>query len=153
MKGYDLITSDGSKAGHVVGTRDDALIVEHGTLRKARHLVPWTFVEVDDANEVVRASITKDIVETSPKLDGAEVDERAVAEHYGLAGGFAQPETEGYGDLLPDDPGVSAEQDARHLGLKTPEQERLEVQQGVEAGDREPPSPGLLGEHVREDRR
>jgi len=152
MEGYDVVTSDGSKAGRVVGTRGDALVVEHGTLRKARHVLPRTFVEVDDANEVVRASITKDVLETSPKLDGGDVDDRAVAEHYGLAGGFAQPETEGYGDVVPDDPGVSAEQEALHLGLKTPEQERLEVQKGVDAGDREPPSPGLLGERTPENR-
>ena len=147
MEGYEVITSDGSRAGHVVGKRGDSLIVEHGTLRKSRHLLPRTFVEVDESEQVVRASITKEVLESSPKLDGDEVDERAVAEHYGLASGFEAPETKGYGELLPDDPGLSAEQEELRLGLKTAEQERLEVMRGK---DDEPPSPGLLGDRTRD---
>src|SRR5207244_11754660 len=115
MKGYEVVTSDGAKAGHVVGTSGDSLIVEHGTLRKSRHLLPRTFVEVDESEHVVRASITKDVLESSPKLDGDEVDDHAVAEHYALASGFDTPETQGAGELLPDDPGLSAEQAVRRL--------------------------------------
>jgi len=62
VEGYDVITSDDSKAGHVVGTRGDDLVVEHGTLRKTRQLLPRTFVEVDDSAKVVRATITKDVL-------------------------------------------------------------------------------------------
>jgi hypothetical protein len=149
MEGYEVITSDGARAGHVVGTRGDSLIVEHGALRKSRHLLPRTFVEVDESERVVRASITKDVLEESPKLDGNDVDERAVAEHYGLAAGFEAPETEGYGDLLPDDPGLSAEQEELRLGRKTAEQERLDVLEGHGAEANEPSSPGLLGERKR----
>jgi hypothetical protein len=149
MEGYDVITSDDSKAGHVVGTRGDNLVVEHGTLRKTRQLLPRTFVEVDDSARVVRATITKDVLESSPKLDDGEVDERAVAEHYGLASGFDAPETEGYGEVLPDDPGRSAEHDELSLGLRTAEQERLDVLEGRETEEREPDSPGLLGERKR----
>src|SRR5438874_1915808 len=146
MEGYEVLTSDGAKAGHVVGTRADSLIVEHGTLRKSRHLLPRVFVEVDDSAHVVRASITKDILEASPKLDGDAVDEHAVAQHYGLAAGFAGPETKGAGELLPDDPALSAEQEELRLGLKTPEQERLDILEGRDTEAHEPGSPGLLGE-------
>jgi hypothetical protein len=146
MEGYEVITSDDSSAGHVVGTKGDALIVEHGTLRKSRHLLPKKFVEVDESERVVRATVTKDIVESSPKLDGDTVDERAVAQHYGLAGGYEAPETEGYGDVLPDDPARSAEEDEQRLGLQTAEQERLKVQQPDPSADRGPESPGLLGD-------
>ena len=149
MKGYEVVTSDGAKAGHVVGTRGDSLIVEHGTLRKSRHLLPRVFVEADESEHVVRASITKDILEESPKLDGVAVDEHAVAEHYGLAAGFADPETKGAGELLPDDPALSAEQEDLRLGLKTPEQERLDVLEGHDTESHEPGSPGLLGERKR----
>ncbi|HEX6699424.1 MAG TPA: hypothetical protein VF101_01705 [Gaiellaceae bacterium] len=102
---------------------------------------------MNDARRVVCASITKDILETSPKLENGDVDERAVAEHYGLASGFAEPETQGSGELLPDDPGLSAEQEELRLGLKTSEQERLDVLEGK--GADEPSSPGLLGERRR----
>jgi hypothetical protein len=147
VEGYDVITSDGSKAGRVVGTHGDSLVVEQGTLRKTRHLLPKTFTEVDEAENVVRATLTKDVIEDSPKLDGDDVDERAVAEHYGLASGFAAPETEGYGDVRADDPGRSAEQDELRLGIETAEQERVDVQTGGgEARDHDPPSPGLLGD-------
>jgi hypothetical protein len=146
MEGYEVITSDDHKAGHVVGTHGTNLVVEHGTLRKSRHLLPRTFVEVDDSARVVRTTITKEILEESPKLHGDEIDERAVAEHYGLAAGIDAPETEGYGELLPDDPGLSAEQDELHLGRRTAEEQRLDVLEGRDTEAHEPDSPGLLGE-------
>ena len=146
MEGYEVITSDDHKAGHVVGTRGNNLIVEHGTLRKSRHLLPQVFLEVDDSAQVVRATITKDILQESPKLHGDEIDEHEVARHYGLAAGIEDPETEGYGELLPDDPGVSAEQEELHLGLRTAEQQRLDVLEGRDTEAHEPDSPGLLGE-------
>ena len=150
MIGYEVITSDGSKVGCVVGTRGDNLVVEHGTLRKSRQLLPRKFVEIDESEQVVRASISKNVLVDSPKLDGDEIDERAVAEHYGLAAAYADPETQGDGELLPDDPALSAEQEDLRLGLKTPEQERLDVLEGRGTEDREPPSPGLLGERRKE---
>src|ERR687886_754089 len=67
VEGYDVITSDEHKLGHVVGTIGDNVIVEHGTLRKTKHAVPRAFVHADDAEEVVRLTITKELVEESPK--------------------------------------------------------------------------------------
>ena len=142
MEGYDVITSDEHKLGHVVGTMGDNVIVEHGTLRKTKHAVPKTFAHVDDGEKVVRLTVSKEIVEESPKLNGDEPDERAIAEHYGLAAGYDAPETEGDGELLPDDPAWSAEEQELRTGLPTAEQERLRAKEG----DVTPESPGLLGE-------
>lgn len=142
MEGYDVITSDEHKLGHVVGTMGDNVVVEHGTLRKTKHAVPKTFAHVDDGEKLVRLTVSKEIVEESPKLNGDEPDERAIAEHYGLAAGYDAPETEGDGELLPDDPAWSAEEQELRTGLPTAEQERLRAKEG----DVTPESPGLLGE-------
>jgi len=142
VEGYDVITSDEHKLGHVVGTMGDNVVVEHGTLRKTKHAVPKTFAHVDDGEKLVRLTVSKEIVEESPKLNGDEPDERAIAEHYGLAAGYDAPETEGDGELLPDDPAWSAEEQELRTGLPTAEQERLRAKEG----DVTPESPGLLGE-------
>jgi hypothetical protein len=146
VEGYDVITSDEHKLGHVVGTMGDNVVVEHGTLRKSKHLVPKTFAHVDEGARVVRLTIPKDIVEESPKLNGDEPDEHAVAAYYGLAEAEEAPETEGYGDLLPDDPARTAEDDARRAGIPTATEERLDVRRDDDpALEQGTTSPGLLG--------
>jgi hypothetical protein len=148
VEGYDVITSDEHKLGHVVGTRGDYVVVEHGTLRKSKHLVPKTYAHANDGERVVRLTVPKDIVCQSPKLNGGEPDEQAVALYYGLAEGEPAPETEGYGDLLPDDPAETAEDDARRAGIPTATEERLDVQTGGDPLEQGPTSPGLLGERT-----
>ena len=146
MEGYDVITSDECKLGHVVGTRGDYVVIEHGTLRKSKHLVPKTFAHADDGERVVRLTVSKEIVEKSPKANGNEQDEQAAAVHYGLAEGEPAPETEGYGELLPDDPAETAEDDARRAGIPTATEERLDVRTGGDpALEQGTTSPGLLG--------
>ena len=130
MEGFEVVTSDDCKIGHVVEVRDGHLIVEHGLLKKTCHAVPETFAHEDPANNTVRLSVSKAIVETSPKLENGTFDTEAVAEHFGLAEGFVAPETEGYGELLPDDPGVSADQDAFRAGRQPADQERAEIREG-----------------------
>lgn len=144
MEGYDVITSDEHKLGHVVGTIGDNVVIEHGTLRKTKHAVPKTFVHADDGEQVVRLTVSKEFVEESPKLNGGEPDERAIAEHYGLAEGYDEPETLGDGELLRDDPAWSAEEQELRTGVPTAEQERLRAREG----DVTPESPGLLGERT-----
>ena len=61
MEGFEVITSDDAKAGRVVDVRGDNLIVEHGTIFKSRHAVPQTFAHVDEAERVVRVSVSKQI--------------------------------------------------------------------------------------------
>jgi hypothetical protein len=148
MEGYDVITSDDAKAGHVVEVRDDNLIVEHGTLFKSRHALPRTFVAVDDTDRVVRASVPKDILESSPKVEDGRIDERAVAEHYGLASGYQAPPTEGYGDVVADDPAFGPDRDAHSAGMERAEEQRARIRERGEPGSGpldSISSPGLTG--------
>jgi hypothetical protein len=151
MEGYDVITSDDCKLGHVAGNIGDNLVVEHGTIRKTKHLVPKAFAHVDESEKLVRLTVSKEIVESSPRVNGDRYDEQAVAEHYGLASAFEDPETEGYGETLPDDPGRTAEEDARRAGIRTAPEERLDVQTGDDpAAQQQTTSPGLLGDRTPE---
>jgi hypothetical protein len=130
MEGYEVISSDDHKLGEVVEVKGDNLIVERGLLRKSRHAIPKVFAEPDGSEKVVRLTITEDVVGTSPKLDNGEVDQRAVAEHYGLAAGDPAPETEGYGELLPDDPARSAEEQELRSGMEPAAQQRANLREG-----------------------
>ena len=152
MEGYDVVTSDDCKYGQVVGVQEGHLIVEHGTLRKSRHAVPETFANADESEHVVHLTVSKEILDGSPKLENGTIDRQAVAEHYGLAESTAAPETEGYGDMLPDDPATSADTDAIAAGRETADQQRAEIREGgIGPGGEEElgASPGLLGDRVR----
>jgi hypothetical protein len=130
MEGYDVITSDEQKAGRVVEEKGDNLIVEHGLLRKTRHAVPKVFAEADDSERVVRLTVSNEIVDASPEVEDGSVDQRAVAEHYGLASGQPAPETEGYGELTPDDPARSAEQEELRTGVEPAASRRARIREG-----------------------
>ena len=130
MEGYEVITSDDRKAGHVVEVKGDNLIIEHGLVLKKRHAVPKVLAHADDAENVVRLSVSSDLVDASPKVDDGQVDQRAVAEHYGLAAGEPAPETEGYGDVLPDDPAWSAEQEELRTGVEPAAERRARIREG-----------------------
>ena len=152
MEGYDVVTSDDCKYGQVVGVQEGHLIVEHGTLRKSRHAVPETFANADESEHVVHLTVSKEILDGSPKLENGAIDRQAVAEHFGLAESTAAPETEGYGDVLPDDPATSADTDAIAAGRETADQQRAEIREGgIGPGGEEElgASPGLLGDRVR----
>jgi hypothetical protein len=95
MEGYEVITSDEKNLGEVVDVKGENLIVERGLLRKSRHAIPKVFAEEDTSEKVVRLTVSEELVDNSPKLEDDEVDERAVAEHYGLAAGDPAPETQG----------------------------------------------------------
>jgi hypothetical protein len=130
VDGYDVIGSDEAKVGEVVAVEDDLLIVESGLLRKSRHAVPRAFAEADERERVVRLSVTKELVEDSPRVSNGEVDRRAVAQHYGLAEGEPAPETRGYGELAPDDPAWSAEYEARRSGVEPDPERRAKIREG-----------------------
>src|SRR5262245_23211337 len=103
VEGYEVVTFDDHRVGHVVDRQDGLLIVEHGTLHKVRHAVPEAFVEVDDEGQLVRTTLSKQMVEDSPKVLALR---REIAAYYGLASGHRHPETEGAGALEPDDPAL-----------------------------------------------
>jgi hypothetical protein len=90
MEGFEVVTSDDSKIGHVVEVRERHLIVEHGLLKKTRHAVPEELAHTSDDEQIVRLSVSKEIVESSPKLDNGSIDTQAVAEHFGLVEGADQ---------------------------------------------------------------
>ena len=148
MEGYEVFTSEDSKAGRVVEVQGENLIVEHGTIFKSRHALPRTFVEVHDDERVVRASVSKEILESSPKVENGDLDARAVAEHYGLAEGHEAPPSEGYGETTADDPAFGAERDRQRAGMAATEEERARIRSGTAEG--EGPldsisSPGITG--------
>jgi hypothetical protein len=92
---------------------------------------------VDESEQVVRLSVSSELVDASPKVDDGQVDQRAVAEHYGLAAGDPAPETEGYGDVLPDDPARSAEQQELRTGVEPAAAHRARMREGdMEPGPR-----------------
>ena len=146
MQGYDLMTVDDDKVGRVCDDAGDYVIVEHGLL-KTKHAVPRTFVEIDDDAKVARTTLSKQLVHESPKVHDGDYDRQAVAEHYGLAEGDEDALTRGYGDVLPDDPARTAEQDAVAAGID-PISERVAVREQLSSHGTETPSydsPSLTG--------
>jgi hypothetical protein len=145
MEGYDVLTVDDDKVGHVIEEDGDFLIVEHGLL-KTKHALPRTFVEVEADAKIVRTTLSKQLIHDSPKA-GDDYDRHEIAEYYGLAEGYDDPVTRGAGDMLPDDPARSAEEDAVRAGID-PIQERVNVHKGMTSGhgdlDRSN-SPGITG--------
>jgi hypothetical protein len=130
MDGYEVIGNDDGKVGEVVAVEGDLLIVERGLLRKSRHAVPQTFAHADDDEHVVRLSVSKELVEDSPPVGDDGLDRKAVAEHYGLAEGYDAPETDGDGDLRPDDPAWSAEVESRRSGIEATPERRARIREG-----------------------
>ena len=128
-----MIAADDAKAGQIVAVDGDLLIVERGHLRKSRHAIPVAFAHVDDGEQVVRLSITKELLEDSPAVEEDELDREAVALHYGLAGGHDDPETEGYGEVTPDDPAWSSEHQAARDGVEPATQHRARMREGETA--------------------
>jgi hypothetical protein len=85
MHGYEVVTHDDEKVvGHVVDKVGRNYIVEQGLLRKTKHAVPEDFARLDEAGERLVLTVPKELVDDSPTVNG-DVDENAVAAHYGLA--------------------------------------------------------------------
>lgn len=150
MEGFEVVTSDDCKLGHVVAVQDGHLVIEHGLLKKTKHAVPETFAYPDAGEKTVRLSVSKEIVESSPKLENGSIDTQAVAEHFGLAQGTAAPDTEGYGETLPDDPARTADQDLMRAGGEPADQQRAKTREGGLEPDRETESatPGYLSDRA-----
>ena len=131
MTGYEVVTTDDHKIGSVVDAQGDYLIVESGTLRKHRHALPKAFAHPVDADQLVRVTVSKELVDDSPRVDdGLEAVELEVARHYGLASGYEHPETEGAGDILPSDPAESASVDGLRHGVVPADETRAEIREG-----------------------
>jgi hypothetical protein len=128
VEGYEVVGSDDGKLGHVVEIDGDFLIAEEGTLRKKRHAIPKAFAHPDDGEQVVRLTVSKELVEDSPTFKEGELDRQAAAAHYGL--------DESYDELEPNDPAVSAEQEGLRSGVEPAAQQRVASREGQEPGVR-----------------
>lgn len=84
MSGQDVVTADGRKLGHVVADDEEFTVIEHGHLRKSRHAIPHELLH--EAEGELRATVSKEVVESSPAAAGEEFDRQAVLVHYGLVG-------------------------------------------------------------------
>jgi hypothetical protein len=82
MEGQDVLTSDDHKLGTVVAERDGFVILESGHLFKSRHAVPTEFLHEHEG--VLRATVGKEVVADSPKVDDDAFDADEVRMHYGL---------------------------------------------------------------------
>jgi hypothetical protein len=132
MDDFEVIDNDNHNVGHVVGEEADSIIVERGHLRKHRHAVPRTFVVVDEDARVVRTTVSKELIEDSPEVNDDGVDERAIAAYYGLAGGYEQPDTLGYGEVAADETAISADLQTRRAGIIPPEEKRARMREGLD---------------------
>ena len=131
MQGFDVVTVDDEKVGSVAGESGDYLVIEHGLIRKSKRALPREFAHVDDGEQVVRITVGKEIFLGSPEVDG-ELDERAVAEYYGLAQSATAPAR-------------SAEEQAYGAGVETAAQERARIREGEPEIEE---SPAMLGDRT-----
>ncbi|HWJ32541.1 MAG TPA: hypothetical protein VNR59_09395, partial [Gaiellaceae bacterium] len=86
MDRQTVVTSDDHKLGTVVEERDNCVIIETGHVFKTKHAIPREFLHEGDGE--LRATVTKDVVDDSPKVDLENWDCSAVRLHYGLDGPF-----------------------------------------------------------------
>ena len=133
MDGYKLVTADDKELGEIVGRLGDSVVVEHGLLRKSRHAIPLAFADAHDDEQIVRTTLSKEMIESSPKIDDdGDVDETQIAAYYGLADTTADPGTLGY-----DEPATTRDEEER-----APLRDALEPGEGpLDHGA----SPGITG--------
>jgi hypothetical protein len=126
MQGYDVVTHDDERVvGHVVDKVGRNYIVEQGLLRKTKHALPEDFARLDEQGRRLVITVSKELLDESPKVNG-DVDENAVAAHYGLA------------DTTVDDPPGFVDSEVI--------EERVQAREGVEPTDGIRESPALLGD-------
>ena len=72
MEGYDVVSNDDQKVGHVVDKQNGYLIVESGLVRKHKYAVPLDAARTDGDEEVVRLTLSKQMVEEGPTVDDGD---------------------------------------------------------------------------------
>jgi hypothetical protein len=133
--GYEVVTSEGDVIGHVVGRAGENFVVEHGRLHRVHHALPLAYADVDEEAHKVRTTLSKQMIEESPRLkDADDPTDREIAVYYGLASGFAQPDTKGEGVVNPDDPALGAEQQAFRSGVRGGQRGRAYMRDHMEPG-------------------
>jgi len=120
MEGQTVVTSDDHTLGTVVAERDNCVIIETGHVFKAKHAIPREFLH--ELGGELRATVTKDVVNDSPKVDLDHWDCAAVRLAYGLDGPF---------EVNPDPDSLeNAETDAARAGIKPAPAQRLDTMEG-----------------------
>jgi hypothetical protein len=120
LEGQTVVGSDDHKLGTVVAERDNCVIIESGHVFKSKHAIPREFLH--ETNGELRATVTKEVVDGSPKIDLERWDCSEVRLAYGLDGPF---------DVDPDPNGLeSAETDAARAGMKPAPAERVDTLEG-----------------------
>jgi hypothetical protein len=82
MEGLEVVTTDDNTLGTVIAERDDCVVIETGHVFKSKHAVPRSFLRERDG--VLRATVAKDVITASPKIDLENWDCQSVNLHYGL---------------------------------------------------------------------
>jgi hypothetical protein len=125
MEGLEVVTTDDHKLGTVIAERDDCVVIETGHMFKTKHAIPRAFLHEHDG--VLRATVAKDVITGSPKIDLEHWDCQLVNLHYGLEVPF---------EVDPDPDGVeSAETVGARAGVTPAPAERL-----AQLGDNEDPA-------------
>ena len=119
MDRQTVVTSDDHNLGTVVDDRDGCVIIETGHVFKTKHAIPREFLHEVDGE--LRATVTKDVVDDSPKVDLDEWDCSVIRLHYGIDGPF---------EVDPDPDVRHAETDAARAGLKPAPAQRLDTMEG-----------------------
>jgi hypothetical protein len=123
MEGQTVVGSDDHKLGTVIDERDNCVIIETGHVFRTKHAIPREFLH--DHGGELRATVTKEVVDDSPKIDLDRWDCAEVRLAYGLDGPF---------EVDPDPNGVeSAETDFARAGLRPAPAERLDTMQERDA--------------------
>jgi hypothetical protein len=126
MEGYEVVSIDDHKVGRAVGTHNGFLIVESGMLRKKKHAVPLDAARPDADEEVVRLTLTKEMVEEGPAVDDDDADWQAVTDYYGR----------------------TSELEGQTAGIPPADQERAEMRESLQTPDVEKgPPKGAVGIH------
>jgi hypothetical protein len=119
MAGQIVVGSDDNKLGTVVDERDGCVIIETGHVFKTKHAIPREFVHEHGGE--MRATVTKEVVDDSPKIDLDRWDCSEVRLAYGLDGPF---------EVDPDPNGPeNAEADLARAGLRPAPAERLDTRE------------------------
>ena len=120
MEGYDVISvADDKKLGTVVREQDDYVVFEHGALRKQHHAIPKTTVEVDADRHEVRTTLSKELVEDSPRVDDSGFDREVLDRYYGeadTAGAAVHERLQSLEDVEGDRPGGIPQESPGLLG-------------------------------------
>lgn len=130
MEGMDVVSSDDRKLGTVVAERDGCVVVESGHVFKSRHAIPTDFIHEHEG--VLRATVGKEVVEDSPKVDGDSLDLNATRLHYGLVEVHV---------VDPDPDEANAETDGLRAGVEPAPSQRVRTLGG--ANDPTVERPGL----------